>query len=637
MTPVSSAPAPPGRARGDMRDARPDDTLASDAARAARDGSVLPFAGTAILFVLVVLALHLAGTLKQDLEDEIAARLRICANLASQTVEPPTDGSAVRRDSELLGRLEDVRRETGVSEIALYDTNGSLVGTTSRADATPGIPRRIRIGAVVSRPDADAREPEHDAAGGLTLVVPLAASQGAGALIARVDRQSQGSLPAVDFLFNLAKVLAGVITAAGALILLRWMATGEDHVARKPVAPASDVDLVLGTMKEVMSTLKDSEIHYRDRSREAEADAEHARRTNALILESVSSALVAFDEAGRITLCNRAAERVLALNARSVRGRRVDEVLTADDPLRSVAWRIRETGKGTGREEMERAASADEPRWLVVSGSVLQDSDGEFRGGILLVDDLTETKRLREAMGLKERLSAVGEMSSGIAHEIKNALHSLLGYANLLEDDAAGDPPLPVKGILEEVRSLENLVKGILEFSRPSRPTRAPVDLNRLVRETVHATEESAKARGIAVHLDLEEALPLVAADAESLKRAFLNCELNAFEAMAAAGSLTIRTRAAELAGVETETAPTAAGDAVRAVRVSFRDTGPGIPEADRAKIFTPFFTTKKDGHGLGLALVHKTVTDHGGRVHLHSRDKVGTEFVIVLPVEERS
>jgi signal transduction histidine kinase len=182
-----------------------------------------------------------------------------------------------------------------------------------------------------------------------------------------------------------------------------------------------------------------------------------------------------------------------------------------------------------------------------MSGSPLKDAEGESRGGILLVDDLTETKRLRDAMAIKDRLSAVGEMSAGIAHEIKNSLHSLLGYANLLKEDASGEPPLPVKGVLAEVRSLEGLVKGILELSRPSRLVRAPVDLNHLVRETVDATAEAARARQVEVKSDLDETIPSVAADAASVKRIFLNCAINAIEAMEKDGVLTITTRPSEL------------------------------------------------------------------------------------------
>lgn len=593
------------------------------------EGSLVPFIGTAILFLLVVIALQLAGSLKSSLEDEIAARLRISATLATDALSPtgvlPLDPS----DPDLVHRLEVIRRATSVSDIALYDRGGEFLGgTTTRAQLGAGIPRKIRLGNPSARVDPALREPERDGGGGLTLVVPLA--QGTGAVITRVDRDGQGSLPAVDFLFNLAKALAGVITAAGLLILLRWLAGGHEAVrpARKAVAPVSDVDVVLGTMKEVMTTLKDSETHYRDRSRVAEADAEHVRRTNELILESIGSGLIAFDGVGRITLCNPAAERILGVPARAVRGRRVDDVFPVGDRLRALAIDIRDFGVAGPRGEFERPSAGGEALWLGVSGSVLVDAEGTPRGGILLVDDLTETKRLHEAMGIKDRLSAVGEMSAGLAHEIKNSLHSLLGYANLLRDDAQGEPPLPIQGILTEVRSLENLVKGILEFSRPSRLMRAPVDLNRLIRETVEATAETARGRTVTVKLELDEAIPPVAVDFESVKRVFVNCALNAIEAMETGGVLTITTRPAEL---------TEALDGIRrarAVRIGFRDTGPGIPEADRQRIFTPFFTTKREGHGLGLALVHKTVTDHGGHVQLHSREQVGTEFVILLPVE---
>ena len=597
-------------------------------------GSPWPFLGTTIVFLLVIVALQLAGGLKDSLEAQIAARLRIAASLASGVLHNEAGGIDAE-NADLLRRLSEIQRATSVSEVAVYDHRGGfLAGTIGPGEIGSVIPRRIRMGAPPPEsPDPALREPERDAAGGLTLVLPLEASTRAGAVITRVDRAGQGSLPKVDLLFDLAKALVGVVTAAGLLIVLRWLVRGDgERVSRKPVpaTSGSDVDVVLGTMKEVMSTLKDSETHYRDRSRVAEADAERARRTNALILGSIGSALVAFDETGRITLFNHAAEEILGLPARNARGRRVEEVFGAEDRLGVLATRLQERGMPTPREELEHACGDGESRWLEVSGSPLKDAEGEARGGILLMDDLTETKRLRDAMAIKDRLSAVGEMSAGIAHEIKNSLHSLLGYANLLKEDASGEPPLPVKGVLAEVRSLEGLVKGILELSRPSRLVRAPVDLNHLVHETVAATAEAARSRQVEVRAELDETIPFVAADANSVKRIFLNCAINAIEAMEQGGTLTIATRPSELADDERAAR-------VRAVRISFQDTGPGIAEADRQRVFTPFFTTKKEGHGLGLSLVHKSVTDHGGRVQLHSREKVGTEFVILLPVEERT
>jgi signal transduction histidine kinase len=259
---------------------------------------------------------------------------------------------------------------------------------------------------------------------------------------------------------------------------------------------------------------------------------------------------------------------------------------------------------------------------------VIRRKDGAPVGGILLLTDLTETKRLREQMGLHERLSAVGEMSAGIAHEIKNSLHSLMGFANLLRDDFA-DPPLAVRGILSEVRSLESIVKGILEFSKPVALVRSPASVNELVVETSEAVAEAARSRGVAIALDLDDALPKAWIDAGAVKRVLLNLALNAVEAMGDGGTLTISTRRADIAA-DADGSPGRA-----AVRVGFRDTGPGIAESERSRIFTPFHSTKRDGNGLGLAIAHRTVTDHGGRIVLHSRPGVGSEFVVLLPEEE--
>ena len=131
------------------------------------------------------------------------------------------------------------------------------------------------------------------------------------------------------------------------------------------------------------------------------------------------------------------------------------------------------------------------------------------------------------------------------------------------------------------------------------------------------------------VRVELAGDLPAIPVEATSLRHAFLNCVLNAIEAMESrgGGTLTVSTRTTEMRSDDD-------GGSRPAVRVSFRDTGPGIEESDRRRIFTPFYSTKRDGHGLGLALVHRTVTAHGGRLHLHSRPDVGTEFVIVLPAE---
>lgn len=595
-------------------------------------GTLVPFLGVAVLFVLVAITLHLSSVLRHNLRDELAARLRISADLVSDALIQERAELDVS-DPATLGRLEDIRRSTSVTEILVYDRSGDLVGgATSNAYLGAAIPRSIRVGSSAPGrvPDPAQREPERDVTGGLTLVVPLSESAGGGALLTRIDPDEQGGLPAIDFLFHVAKALAAVITAAGLLILLRWVARGGDLAPRPAPVPASDVGLVLGTVKDVMSTLKESESDYRDRWTAAEADAETQRRRSDLIVESISSGLVAFDPSGRITMFNRAAERIFGFSSRNVVGRPVEEVFGSHDPFREFATRILKDNRAPGRTELLRATGAGEDAWLAVACSVVRDDRGLPQGGMFLVDDVTETKTLRDAAGLQDRLSAVGEMSAGIAHEIKNSLHALMGHANLLRDDHPGeDPPFAVNGILTEVRALETMVRGILEFSKPTRLLRSPENVNELLKDTAESVRDRARAAGVELEYEFTPDLPAVSVDANSVRRVFLNCVLNAVEAMEKGGVLTISTRPVEVheKGIE--------DGRQRAIRIGFRDTGPGIPEADRQKIFTPFYSTKRDGHGLGLALVHRTITDHGGRLHLHSRETVGTEFVIVLPAGE--
>ncbi len=626
--PSSSATTERGRPRP-----RPASSSASVEVREPESrGSLVPFVGVAVLFVLVVLTLHLSSVLRRNLRDELASRLRISAELVNDELGRATAPPDVS-DPAVLGRLEEIRRSTSVSEILVYDQAGDLVGgATSAAFLGAAIPRTIRVGtAAPGRPaDPGQREPERDVTGGLTLVVPLADAAGGGALLTRIDPAAQGGLPAIDFLFQVAKALAAVITAAGLLILLRWVARGGDVAPRAAPVPASDVGMVLGTVKDVMSTLKENETEYRDRWTAAEADAETQRRRSDLIVESISSGLVAFDPSGRITMFNRAAERIFGFAARNVVGRSVDEVFGEDDPFRGLSAAILHDNRPTLRREVERSVPGRDDRWLAVSSSVVRDDRGVSQGGMFLVDDVTETKTLRDAAGLKDRLSAVGEMSAGIAHEIKNSLHALMGHANLLKEDHPGDdPPFAVRGILSEVRALESMVRGVLEFSKPSRLARSPANVNELLKDTAESVRERAIRSGVEFRYEFASDLAPVSVDAQSVRRVFLNCVLNAVEAMEEGGTLTISTRPVEVH----EKGPD--DGRARGVRIGFRDTGPGIPESDRQKIFTPFYSTKRDGHGLGLALVHRTITDHGGRLHLHSREAVGTEFVIVLPVEE--
>lgn len=572
------------------------------------------------LVLLVVLALTLAVNLKTALEEQIAVRLRASAKLvllAMTELESPRFA-----DPDLTLRLDEIRTLVPVTAIAVYDGRGRTLAQSAEEDAADAWPRQIRLtdesGGGIG--DVDARQPELDGTGGWSLLVYGPAGSACGAVLVRIDPRDLPALGAVRTLFQLGKILAGLVILTGVLVLLRWVRPSSPPIPsmRTSVDPSSDVDLVLGTMQQVVHSLKDSESDYRDRWTAAARDADHFRTTSASIVESISSGIVAFDAAGKLTLSNRAAETILEFDGKSAPGKMLAEVFGAGDPVTKLGQDLLERGGIASRLEISRLDARGETRWIGVSSSVLHRQSGVPAGGILLVSDLTEARRSAEEAKLKDRLSAVGEMSAGIAHEIKNSLHSIMGFANLLREDAKDtEPPLAVRGILTEMHSLDATVRRILEFAKPSSFSHERVPVNRLVQETASSIAEKARAQGVEVVLELAPDLHDAHLDALSIRGAFVNLGGNAIEAMTQGGTLTIATRAA---------------DSSKEIRISFRDTGPGIPEEDRAKVFTPFFSTKRSGVGLGLALTQKTICDHGGRIQLHSRSGVGTEFVVHLP-----
>jgi PAS domain S-box-containing protein len=574
--------------------------------------------GTVGLVLLVVLAFTLSSNLKTALEEEIALRLRASAKyvlLAMSEIEAPRFA-----DPNLIARLDEIRSLIPVTAIAVYDSRGRPIAYSSEPGAAAAWPREIHIVRRSGIEDVDARDAKLDGAGGWSLLAYGPAGSWCGAALVRLDSTHLQALGTVRTLFQLGKILAGLVILTGVLVLLRWARPSAPALPsmRASVDPSSDVDLVLGTMQQVVHSLKDSETDYRDRWTAAARDADHFRTTSASIVESISSGIVAFDAAGKITLSNRAAESILEFDGRNAAGKMLADVFGAGDPVTKLAGDLLERGGVAARQEISRLDARGDTCWIGVSSSILHRAGGVPAGGILLVTDLTEARRSAEEAKLKDRLSAVGEMSAGIAHEIKNSLHSIMGFANLLREDAKdAEPPLAVRGILAEMHSLDATVRRILEFAKPSSFSYERTSVNRLVEEAAAAIAEKGKAQRVELILELAAGLPDARLDAVSIRGAFVNLAGNAIEAMVDGGTLTISTRAA---------------DSSKEIRISFRDTGPGIPEEDRAKVFTPFFSTKRSGVGLGLALTQKTISDHGGRIQLHSRSGVGTEFVVHLP-----
>jgi len=239
-----------------------------------------------------------------------------------------------------------------------------------------------------------------------------------------------------------------------------------------------------------------------------------------------------------------------------------------------------------------------------------------------------ENSKLYQQMKERDRLAAIGEMSAGLAHEIRNPLAAIKGAIQYLDPSRlAGEDREFLEIIVDEVNRLNGVVTQFLDYSRPLRPSMVPADLNDVLTRTFRLLSPAVPA-GIELSLELAPELPRVLCDAEQLKQVFINLAQNAFQAMPQGGRLTVTT------AVNRDDLAYWREGARRpdVVEIRFRDAGPGIPDEARERIFVPFFTTKEKGTGLGLAICQRIVKAHLGSIVVRSPPGEGAEFTISLP-----
>ena len=220
-----------------------------------------------------------------------------------------------------------------------------------------------------------------------------------------------------------------------------------------------------------------------------------------------------------------------------------------------------------------------------------------------------------------DRLSAIGQLSASLAHEIRNPLAAIDGAANLIE--SAQTPEEMRAGSLaiihKEIQRLNRLLTNLLDFARPRRPEFQPVDPNRLIDAIVSLTGHSAEQKGITLRKEIQTSVPAFECDPEQIKQVILNLAINAVQAMTGPGEVLL-----------------AAQQRDASVVISVRDEGPGVDEENIEKIFNPFFTTKETGTGLGLSVVYQIVSQHGGLVKAERNPERGMTFSVVIPLRQR-
>jgi signal transduction histidine kinase len=234
-----------------------------------------------------------------------------------------------------------------------------------------------------------------------------------------------------------------------------------------------------------------------------------------------------------------------------------------------------------------------------------------------VVRDITELKQLQKKLIMSEKMAALGEVAAKVAHEIRNPLVSVGGFAKRLEKKLDGNLKEYAGIIVREVSRLEDILKEILGFVKDVRLAKEPVNLNLLVDEIVRLMESDITERGVNLQKEYQQ-VPDVFVDPNRVKEAIMNIIANAVQSLSGSGMVSVLTYAQ--------------GD--EAV-LEVRDTGRGIPEEDLPSIFNPFFTTKSSGTGLGLAITHRIIQEHNGRIEVDSKVGEGTIFRVYLPLKE--
>lgn len=342
------------------------------------------------------------------------------------------------------------------------------------------------------------------------------------------------------------------------------------------------------------------------------------------ILESMSGGLLVLGLDGRITLFNQAAEQITGLTQEEVLGRTYEEVMGLDRGRGKSVLATLESGQSLVNQEKNLRRGDGRTIPLGFSTSLVRDKAGAVLGGIEAFNDLTDVKRLEAQVRRMHTLAALGEMAATVAHEIRNPLGGIASFANLLERDLAADDPNRrlVRKITEGVARLNRIVSSLLSYTRPLNLNTHPVDLAQTVEEAAAFFEIDAVRRNPGVHIErrFPEAPCTCQVDTEQFHQVVLNLLLNATQAMPEGGAIVLELRQMRR------------DDGVWAL-VSVRDFGVGIADDVRDKLFTPFFTTKEDGTGLGLVTSRKIVEAHGGRIAVDSVPGEGTCFTISLPM----
>jgi signal transduction histidine kinase len=409
-----------------------------------------------------------------------------------------------------------------------------------------------------------------------------------------------------------ATALVGCMAAVVTFVLLRFFAAARE-TRRSMRGGGTETALLSAALQEAVTKLKAQE-------RATAARAEASERLSGEIISSLTAGLLVVGLNGEIRILNPAGRRMLDLPASASpeeyqRSSRLQPLLgVVDECLKRRSAIVRRAV--VLAEDLDAGHGVTH---LGVTVSPLSDQHGQLHGAICLFTDLTGVMDLEEQLRLKDSLATVGELTAGIAHEFRNGLATIQGYSKLFDLNALPAAYRPyVMGIRSETESLSQVVTNFLNFARPAQLTLTEVDLGAICERA--AEEIRPDARALGGDVEVRGDFGVIEGDEVLLRQAFSNLLRNALEACTA-GVAPPRIL------IQSEIDP-----ALKLLRIAVNDNGPGIAPALRERVFRPFFTSKRNGTGLGLALVQKIIVFHNGRVVVGASPEGGASLQVTLP-----
>ncbi len=354
---------------------------------------------------------------------------------------------------------------------------------------------------------------------------------------------------------------------------------------------------------------------------------EQVRRFSESVFQNMSNGVITLDAAGRVTSMNHAAEQMLQTPLADAVEQPLAAVLDAPASLVDMLQHVQRLGTTfTGHELIVQRANAPAIP-LRLSLAPLRDDKSLIIGAVLVFDDLTEQRAMEEERQRLDRLALLGEMTAVIAHELRNPLASISsGVQFLVQQAQPGEPSYEALAlILRESTRLNQLLEDILEVSRTPRIQLTAHAVTEILDDVLSRWAQTAAVHRVRIVKDYAPDTPAVPCDPLRIEQAFSNLVMNAIQAMTEGGVLSVRTRVETLAGGRN-------GSATMLV-VEIGDTGTGIPATVLPKLFTPFFTTKGKGTGLGLTITQRIINEHGGEVTVASSEGQGATFTVRLPI----